>query len=189
MPLELITDRTEQDVQRWEYLKSKNLENMTTSERNEWAEGLKGSYGATDLNRVGEATDYIADQIRDSGYIVTLKPVKTDWTIQDKPTPQQLDDYLDNISILKEILSGFPGIPNVPPDIKELTYEQANEIEQILFDIELMITKMREGVWHSNAFMFYSGQDPLPSNLSQYLMRSSQQKIIRTNDNKVFIVR
>lgn len=189
MPLELITDRTEQDVQRWEYLKSKNWENMTSSERNEWADGLKGSYGVTDLNRVGEAIEYIANQFRDSGYIVTLNPVKTDWTIQDKPTLQQLTDYLDNVSILKEILSGFPGTPNVPPDMKELTYEEANDIEQILFDIELMIQQMRDGIWYSNAFMFYSGHNPLPSNLSQYLMRSSQQKIIRTNDNKVFIVR
>lgn len=185
----LVTDRTQQDVDRWEYLKNKNWNSMTTDERNEWSNSPKGSYGHTDLNRVGEAIEYVAAQFSDAGYIVELKPIKTDWTMQDKPTLAQFTDYLDNVSTLKEILSEFPGTPATPSDMNKLTYQEANAIEQILVDIEIMLQTMREGMWYSNAFMFYSGNDPLPSNLSEYLLRSKQQYVIRTNDNKVFIVR
>lgn len=185
----LITDRTQRDVDRWEYLKRKNWFSMTTDEKNEWSNSPKGSYGITDLNRVGEAINYVADQFRNAGYIVELKPVKTNWTIHDKPTLTQFTDYLDNLNILKSILPEFPGTPLTPADMNELTYTEANAIEQILFDIEIMLQTMREGIWYSNAFMFYSGHDPLPSNLSEYLLRSKQKYLIRTNDNKVFIVR
>lgn len=189
MPLNLITDRTEQDVKRWEYLKAKNWENMTAIERSEWSNGLKGSYGVTDLNRVGEAVEYIAEQFRLSGYIVTLNPVKTDWGIEDKPTLEQLTEYLDNVSILKAILSNFPGTPDVPTNMKEITYQEANDIEQILFDIEVMLQKMRNGIWYSNAFMFYCGHDPLPSNLSEYVLADNDGVILVSNDNCIFVAR
>lgn len=185
----LIIDRTQRDVDRWEYLKNKNWDSMTLDERNEWSSSPKGSYGHTDLNRVGEAIQYVADQFRDAGYIVDLKPVKTNWTIHDKPTLTQFTNYLDNVSILKAILSEFPGTPSTPSDMYKLTYQEANAIEQILVDIEIMLQTMREGTWYSNAFMFYSGHNPLPNNLSEYLLRSKQQRVIRTSDNKVFIVR
>lgn len=185
----LITDRTQRDVDRWEYLKNKNWSSMSADERNEWSNSPKGSYGATDLNRVGDAIEYVAEQFRNAGYIVDLKPVKTNWTINDKPTMTQLTDYLENVEILKAILPEFPGTPGTPADMDKFTYEEANAIEQILVDIEIMLQNMREGTWYSNAFMFYSGHDPLPSNLSEYKLRSKQQYVLRTNDNKVFIVR
>ena len=32
--------------------------------------------------------------------------------------------------------------PNVPPDMEKLTYQEANDIEQILTDIDRLITNM-----------------------------------------------
>ena len=57
--LQLITNRTAQDVFRWQELKSKGWENMTAEERAEWTgdpvamstpAAPRGAYNHTDLN-------------------------------------------------------------------------------------------------------------------------------------------
>lgn len=48
----LITDRTQADVTRWKTLHDKGWFRMSPEEKVEWSSGLKGTYNATDLNRV-----------------------------------------------------------------------------------------------------------------------------------------
>lgn len=187
--LELITDRTKEDVDRWAYLKSKSWADMTSKERTEWNTQMKGRYGHDDLNRVGEAVKYISGRFEKAGYIITLKPIKTDWTIQDNPNLEQLTDYLDNVFTLKDIISTFPGMPDVPADMNGLTYQEANNIERILVDIETALELMKQSFRYSNQYMFYAGNDPIPIDVSEYILRTSDGKIIRSQDGYVFIVR
>lgn len=49
----LITDRTQEDVNRAILLNQKDYLSMSDDEKNEWNAGLKGSYNVSDLNRVG----------------------------------------------------------------------------------------------------------------------------------------
>lgn len=55
----LITDRTQDDVERARALCAKGWGNMTPPERAAYLGGLKGGYGPTDMNRVREALEYI----------------------------------------------------------------------------------------------------------------------------------
>lgn len=109
----------------------------------------KGTYNATDLNRVGVAVEYVASRMRNYGNSVAISP-KKDWTAQDTPTEAQMQRYLADVAALRAVLAVLPTTPEVPPDMDGLTYTEANNIEQILKDIDILITNM-------TAAWFYSG--------------------------------
>lgn len=68
---DLITDRTESDVNRVHELARKWVDGEwtgTTSELSEWYSGMKGAYNATDLNRVNAAMEYLEARFKAMGY-------------------------------------------------------------------------------------------------------------------------
>lgn len=112
-----------------------------------------GYYNATDLNRVGEAMEYIAEQLRACGYAVTVSP-RTDWTVFDFPTPSVLDALMEDLATLRAVLALVDTTPNVPPVGSEQQYmavEDANDIEQILLNIEDSLRRLFLS-------LFYSGE-------------------------------
>ena len=126
--LVLITDRTQQDVT-----------NGTE----------KGSYNASDLNRVGSAMVYLRDKFNDNGYSVSISP-KTDWRKEDVPTDTSMAFYLECVRLVRGILPLPSNTPEVPEAMKNLTYTTANNIEKILEAVDKALTK-------SISFLYYSG--------------------------------
>ena len=145
--LGLITWRTEADVQRAGYLNALwGPEGFTgtEAERQEWLSGgMIGAYNATDLNRVGAAVQYIANRLTECGYTVHVTS-KTDWEIADLPQTGQMEIYLGNIAALRGVLALLPTTPPVPGDMEGLTYSEANDIEQILTDLNMLLGNMEE---------------------------------------------
>lgn len=146
----LVTDRTEADLKELEALFDRPMSQWTAEEL-AWFDETKskGAYNCTDLNRVGKAILYVADLLNGYGYSVHVSP-KTDWAIGDIPTPAQLQLYLACVSTLRAVLEVLPTTPEVPADMEGLTVQEANDIEQILKDIDHLITNM-------TAAWFYSG--------------------------------
>ena len=126
--LVLITDRTQQDVT-----------NGTE----------KGSYNASDLNRVGSAMVYLRDKFNDNGYSVSISP-KTDWRKADVPTDTSMAFYLECVRLVRGILPLPSNTPEAPEAMKNLTYTTANNIEKILEAVDSMLAK-------SISFLCYSG--------------------------------
>lgn len=118
--LHLVTDRTQADVQA----------------RNE-----KGTYNASDLNRVGAAMEYVADRMREQGFWVDISP-KTDWTEDDWPTPANMTHYLNDLSTMRNMVATLNETPKVPEDMVRLTYVEANNIEEILEDLDYILTQI-----------------------------------------------
>ncbi len=110
-----------------------------------------GAYNATDLNRVGEAVAYVAARLTAAGYSVPVLP-KTDWTITDIPTITQMTRYISDVAIIRAALAVKPTTPPVPPDMDDLTAEEANDIERILQDVDELITKMVAAYRHAGTF-------------------------------------
>lgn len=137
----LITDRTTADVARWLELRNKGYERMTEAERAEWGAGMKGAYNYTDLNRVGAAMNYIRDRLVEAHYMCDVVS-KTDWTAADIPTVADLTAYLDKVACIRETLAQLPTTPATPKNSGGLDYQEANNIEQILLDVDLLITNM-----------------------------------------------
>ena len=116
----LITDRTRADVAN---------------------ETDKGFYNASDLNRVGAAVEYIAGRFAALGYACPVT-VKKDWLTSDAPTASQLDTYRQNIVTLRGQIAVMASTPEVPASMAGLNYVKANNIEQILLDLDALITNI-----------------------------------------------
>ena len=137
----LITDRTQADVDRVLALSAKGWAGMSAAEQAEWSAGLRGAYNASDLNRVQEAMEYLADVFTSYGYAVTLQPTPT-WSVGEIPNEEQMTAYLSNLAALRGVLAVLPTTPATPESMELLTYVTANNIEQILIDINLILNTM-----------------------------------------------
>lgn len=94
----------------------------------------KGYYNADDLNRVRSAMEYVRDVFNDYGYSVVLSAQRV-WAEGDIPTVAEMENYLNDLSVLRSVLSVLPDTPEAPDGINRLTYQKANDIEKILWDI------------------------------------------------------
>lgn len=124
----LITDRTQADVD---------------------ARNGKGTYNASDLNRVAAAMNYVAGRLESAGYDPHIRQ-KTVWKDDDWVDPAAQAVYLGYLAELRSQFAMMQTTPNVPPDMEKLTYQEANDIEKILEDIDRLLTNASQA-W------FYSG--------------------------------
>lgn len=157
---ELITDRTQADVDRQLYLDSLwnpfyNRFAGTAAERSEWLQGTKGTYRASDLNRVGEAISYVAERMREAGYAVEVSPI-TDWKDSDYITPGAAEKLLRELRDLRNKFTQMPGTPQVPADMENMTVQDANNMEIILADVDRLLSNMM-AAWYSSGEL-YSGE-------------------------------
>lgn len=139
----LITDRTAADYSRWKTLRDKGWANMTTAERQEWAGRLKGSYSATDLNRVGSALNDLRDRLAAASYIpANTFTAKTSWAEGEGATREDLTHYLFCVSVIRDAMAQYSATPKTPAYSGSLTIQEANDIEQIALDIDQLINNM-----------------------------------------------
>lgn len=139
-----ITDRTESDV----------------IARNE-----KGTYNATDLNRVGECVQIIADVLNMYGYFATVD-VKTDWQMGDIPTTSDMQTYLNNVDVLINASYTLAQTPTLPGSMAYFDWRKANVIEQILVDLKEIILRMISNFRYSGTFKANEKTLPQYSNLA-----------------------
>lgn len=144
----LITDRTQADVDRYVELNSKGLSGMTDAERTEWKTFLKGAYNFTDMNRVESAVEYVANRLTNEGYVVT-PVIKKNWKVTDKPTLFDIKRYMKNVADIRAALTTFETTPEAPSTERKLNFQTANDIEQILLDVDNLITKMMSTYFYS----------------------------------------
>ena len=151
----LITDRTQADVDRYTELKMKRLSGMTADEKAEWETHLKGAYNYTDMNRVESAVEYVANRLTEAGYII-IPVVKKNWAKTDKPTLADFNRYMKNISDIRSALATYETTPDAPTTERKLSFQTANDIEKILMDVDDLISKMMSAYFYSGDL--YSGE-------------------------------
>ena len=145
----LVFDRTQADVDRVIELKSKWLNGtITQAERTEFIAGLKGAYNNTDLNRVGEATQYVADLLNMFGFTVTIQTPKTNWQRSDIPSQEQANTYLSNLNAVQQADGTTIGTDTLPITLNNLTYTDANNIEKMLYDVGFKYANSTSGFKH-----------------------------------------
>lgn len=109
------------------------------------------AYGWTDMNRVAEAMEYVASRLNSCGYNVTVAPRR--FTREDLPTEAVFEEYMAQLQQLRDAITLIvttPPVPGVSRSRPYMTVQEANDIEQILKDIDHLITNM-------TAAWFYSG--------------------------------
>lgn len=168
---ELIFDRTNEDADRWEYLSQKldtlGWSALTAEEQQEWLSDLKGGYNCSDLNRVGTAVAFLGERFRDlilhliqfrGIYGVASDPLfetpyvaedvdiapKIDWVISDNVYANQAARYLYDLSVIRSLIDLPSDTPAVPSDLYDLTLQEANDIEEMLYIVDVEITRLTD---------------------------------------------
>lgn len=149
MALNLITDRTQADVDALKALLQKGISNMTSAEKLGFNMALsKGGYNYTDYNRVGLAVAELAGMLNDNGISVSVT-AKSDWTERDNITASDRAAYLADLNALKD---AFYGTIELPEAWENLTFEDANNAEKLLLEIEWNIYCMLAGFIYSGEY-------------------------------------
>ena len=144
--LQLVTDRSAQDVARWKELRDKGWSGMSAEEQAEWMGTMKGCYSHTDMNRVEGAVKWLSDRLSAIGYVYSPS-VKLDWTREDIPSREDMARYFGNVEGLKEVIVMFPTVPPVPSVDDAFDYVMANNLEQFLLAVDEIYQKITES-WH-----------------------------------------
>lgn len=152
----LITDRTNTDARRAQYLQSLSYELMTAAEKAEWSSNLKGTYNYSDLNRVGRVLNWLRDQLNTVCGVNVQFTAKVDWTDWDEPTLTQMQAYQYQIQQIRDAIS-YPEGTASAPSIQYLSFEDANNIERILQICDQQITSMQTAYRYTGATICAAG--------------------------------
>lgn len=166
----MITDRTQEDVTYAQTHKDSQVD-------------LKGAYNNSDLNRVESKVKELDELLKKYNYITSIATVKLDWSKTDFFTPSDRIRYLDNIKRIRQVYVAKNTTPQLPTTMSKLTYSQANDIEQILVDIEDLIYGMEQYLVYSG--VANSGQNRMWQNRFRrvYKQISGYVQFITSDDN------
>lgn len=168
---EMVFDRTQADADRWQELVSK-LDSggwvaLTAAERSEWLTALKGAYNFTDLRRVSRSVDFLAERfvtlithLQESRECygvasdrlfsvpyekqdVVVNPYLT-WARSTVVKDSNMGQYLADLRLLRSLLTLPSDTPQVPPDMADLTIDEANDIERLLYVVDAEISRINE---------------------------------------------
>lgn len=158
--MNMVTDRTLLDVDRWRELRDKGWQKMSSLEQREWMGEItptpsawKGMYTHNDMNRVESAVMALSARLVELGYKHPTLSVKTDWRANNHVWFEDMVRYLGNIGVLRESIPVFPTTPVAPTADEPMTYTLANDIEQILVDIETIAENVPKSQFYCGEIM------------------------------------
>lgn len=147
----LITDRNAADIDETQML-TDSIKAGTATEEQVLAylnEVHKGAYTYRDLNRVEEAVQYVAMRLQGFGYLNNILVARY-WAMEDKPNADDFARYFYNVATLRDAITVWESTPEAPSSVVGFDFNKANALEQILVDVDLILTKI------SNSW-FFSG--------------------------------
>lgn len=117
----------------------------------------KGGYSHLDANRVITAYRQLIADLAAQGIIVeTTADTLPTYTNADRMTPEQGAAYLQMIENVRQALTVGDDTPATPDSMNNLSYEGANAIEKILYDVSVLIDNMIAGAYFSGEI--YAGE-------------------------------
>ena len=151
---DLIFDRTQSDSSYLQSLRSTILTNgwdsLSADEKNEWLtlDATRGAYNISDLNRVGQALNYVKAELNNQGYNLQWTATTT-WSRNNVPSQSDMTAYLSYVTDIHNAIQ-TSTLPNVPPDMADLTIGEANDIEEILYRVWDFIIAMKKAYYYCN---------------------------------------
>lgn len=127
--LNLITDRTALDVEQ---------------------KTEKGVYNSEDLSRVVSAMQYIANKFSNYGHTIKIDSASYLWTNEIYPDKEKMDKYINDIKKIRSLISVMDSTPECPESLSFFNYILANNIEQILLDIDFLFNNMLDSRYFSS---------------------------------------
>lgn len=147
----LITDRTQADVNYAESLYKKLWGDLTEQEKADFTAGLKGSYKASDLNRVGTALITIRDRLRTHGIDVPAD-VREDYAADEVLDKAIMDAYIKSANAVHDAVEN--SAPQPPAEIDGLDWDGANNIERAIIAVDDVLESREIGWIYADAELY-----------------------------------
>lgn len=147
---DLITNRTQADVDALNTLRTKILTvgwaNLTAAEKNTWNAGMRGAWNYTDLNRIGQAIDYVVTFAQNIGWDnIPSVTTKTDWAVTDIPTTNLLSQYIRiPLTAIRGMIAVPSDTPSVPTNFYAMSVGKANNVEKIILVVYQQLELFRQ---------------------------------------------
>lgn len=143
--MNLITDRTLLDVEEIKALtEAIKAGTATEAQVQQYLNAdNKGAYTYRDLNRVEEAVLYVAERLKENGYLVDI-PVTRSWMTADKPNAKDFERYLSNVALIRNAIPVWANTPDAPTDMNGFDINKANALERILADVDRILNNIRD---------------------------------------------
>lgn len=160
----MVFDRTQSDVDELRAIllkvKKSGYDALSASEKatlTDAAGDSKGGYTYVVANRVITAYRQLIADLAAQGIIVeTTADTLPTYTNVDRMTPEQGAAYLQMIENVRQALTVGDDTPATPDSMNNLSYEGANAIEKILYDVSVLIDNMIAGAYFSGEI--YAGE-------------------------------
>lgn len=157
--LNLIYDRTAGDVAEALRLTQKAFAGtLTDEEKTVWLAGMKGTYGAIDMDRVAAAVSTLSGLLNAAGYKNEISA--QNFVEGEDSTEEKYSTYLSNVQTLRDAIAVRASSPSVPAADAKLDYIGANNIEKILADLDELLSWMTYSRKYCGTFA--AGQTILP---------------------------
>lgn len=147
----LVTDRTQADVNYAERLYKKLWSDFTEQEKADFNAGLKGSYKASDLNRVGTALITVRDRLRTHGIDVPAE-VREDYVSDEVLDKDVMDAYIESANAVYDAVE--QSAPRPPAGINDLDFEGANNIEKTIIAVDDVLESREIGWIYADAELY-----------------------------------
>ena len=137
----MIFDRTQNDVDTAILLRDTKVKKFETLTESEIATLEKGTLTINTLNRIENKQEELKNLFNEIGYWNT--PISTrQWAYADIFEGTQFDRILNNLEILIKAFFIYKNTPNVP-DNNYRKYQTINDVEKILYDLDVMINDVK----------------------------------------------
>ena len=137
----MIFDRTQNDVDTGILLRDTKVKKFETLTESEIATLEKGTLTINTLNRIENKQEELKNLFNEIGYWNT--PISTrQWAYADIFEGTQFDRILNNLEILIKAFFIYKNTPNVP-DNNYRKYQTINDVEKILYDLDVMINDVK----------------------------------------------
>lgn len=147
----LVTDRTQADANYAESLYKKLWSDFTEQEKADFNADLKGSYKASDLNRVGTALITVRDRLRTHGIDVPAE-VRTDYEANEVITSAAMTDYIKSVNAVYAAVQ--TATPEPPENMENLTWGGANNIERAIIAVDNVLESREIGWIYADAELY-----------------------------------
>lgn len=146
--IEPVTNRTQADVNRVKELAVKSWDAMTSQEKTEWSNGLKGALNKADLERI-ETNIHLLSEVLELGLTTHENDIPV------IPNITYWNNLLTNVQSIRESYSIHFDTPLTPArPINE--FSKVNDIEKILLDVYTII---ESNFFYESIDDYYMGEE------------------------------
>lgn len=137
----MITNRTQYDVDTAISIRKNKVQKFQELTESDINYLERGTLTINTLNRIENKQDELKNLFNDIGYWNT--PISTkQWAYTDIFEGTQFDRILNNLEILIKAFFIYKNTPNVP-DNNYRKYQTINDVEKILYDLDVMINDVK----------------------------------------------